>query len=766
MLAWKVAPALAAGNTVVLKPAEFTPLTALLFAEIAAGGRRCRRACSTSSPATGDTGAALVDHAGRRQDRLHRLDRGRARHPQGDRGHAASGCRSSWAASRRSSSSTTPISTAPSRAWSTRSGSTRARSAAPARGCSVQESIDRRFIEKLRARMEKLRVGDPLDKAMDIGAIVAPVQLERIRRWSQQGVSEGAEMLAAARGPARRTAASIRRRCSPNVAARRRPGAGRDLRPGARRDDVPHARRGGRAGQQHALRPGRERLDRERQPRAGHRAARSRPASSGSTATNLFDAAAASAAIARAASAARAGARGCTSTCTPHRRRARPRRDRRRLPAAGADAHATTVAPLDRPHAQALHRRQAGAARPRLQPPVLGADGAVLGEVGEGNRKDIRNAVEAAHAALPAGPGDGAQPRADPLLHRREPRGARRRVRAAHRRSMTGPATARREVEAAIERLFTYAAWADKYDGAVHQVPLRGVDAGDARADRRDRRSSAPTSSRCSASSRCVGAGDRDGQHASSPSRPSAPAVRDRLLPGAGDLRRAGRRGQHRHRRARRAGAGAGRARRRGRGLVLRLARRACRRSKLPRAGNMKRTWADRTSRATGSTRRRRGARVPARGDPGQEHLDRRTASSRSSTQGFRSGRLRDPRIGRRHLDRAAAAQRQARRQPDRRRAREPAVDRERREVRAEQRRMKAVRARRASGPRPAARRRPMRRPPARGCQPRLRRRGGTNRSRRETPAADSSRARPCRARFALPPRGSPRRSAASTRAG
>ena len=52
MLAWKIAPALAAGNTVVLKPAEFTPLTALLFAELAHEAARCRPAWSTSSPAT------------------------------------------------------------------------------------------------------------------------------------------------------------------------------------------------------------------------------------------------------------------------------------------------------------------------------------------------------------------------------------------------------------------------------------------------------------------------------------------------------------------------------------------------------------------------------------------------------------------------------------------------------------------------------------------------------------------------------------------
>jgi aldehyde dehydrogenase (NAD+) len=56
----------------------------------------------------------------------------------------------------------------------------------------VQEGIAERLLAKLRARMEKLRLGSPLDKAVDMGAIVAPVQLERIRTLVNQGVEEGA----------------------------------------------------------------------------------------------------------------------------------------------------------------------------------------------------------------------------------------------------------------------------------------------------------------------------------------------------------------------------------------------------------------------------------------------------------------------------------------------------------------------------------------------------------------------------------------------
>src|SRR4029077_9685075 len=58
----------------------------------------------------------------------------------------------------------------------------------------VQEGVADRLTQKLRARMEKLRVGSPLDKAVDMGAIVAPVQLDRIRGLVEQGVEEGAKM--------------------------------------------------------------------------------------------------------------------------------------------------------------------------------------------------------------------------------------------------------------------------------------------------------------------------------------------------------------------------------------------------------------------------------------------------------------------------------------------------------------------------------------------------------------------------------------------
>ena len=135
MLAWKIAPALAAGNTVVLKPAETTPLTRAALRRGLPAGRPARRVSSTSSPAPARPGRRLVDHPGvdklaftgsteRRQDDRP-LDR---RHPQEGHPRARRQGRQHRLRRRRRS-------TRPSRASSTASSSTRATSAAPGRGC-------------------------------------------------------------------------------------------------------------------------------------------------------------------------------------------------------------------------------------------------------------------------------------------------------------------------------------------------------------------------------------------------------------------------------------------------------------------------------------------------------------------------------------------------------------------------------------------------------------------------------------------------------
>jgi aldehyde dehydrogenase (NAD+) len=105
--------------------------------------------------------------------------------------------------------------------------------------------------------------------------------------------------------------------------------------------------------------------------------------------------------------------------------------------------------------------------------PIWSARGKLLGHIGSGNRKDIRNAVEAAQAAKGWGRTTG-HLRAQILYYIAENLSARAAEFAARITAMTGKPGAD-EVEASIARLFTYAAWADKYDGAAKSVPIRGI---------------------------------------------------------------------------------------------------------------------------------------------------------------------------------------------------------------------------------------------------------------------------------------------------
>jgi aldehyde dehydrogenase (NAD+) len=108
---------------------------------------------------------------------------------------------------------------------------------------------------------------------------------------------------------------------------------------------------------------------------------------------------------------------------------------------------------------------------------IYGPDGTLVGESPEGNRKDIRNAVEAAQSAFGSWSRSTGHNRAQILYYVAENLSARVAEFAARIDAMTGGGAKRAnaEVEASVERLFTYGAWADKYDGAVHSVPIRGV---------------------------------------------------------------------------------------------------------------------------------------------------------------------------------------------------------------------------------------------------------------------------------------------------
>src|SRR5687768_5359545 len=192
MLAWKVAPALAAGSTVVLKPAEFTPLTALLFAEIAADSGLLAGVLNILT-GDGETGKLIVEHpevdkiAFTGSTEVGRIIR-RATAGTGKKLSLELGGKSPFIVYDDADLDSV-VEGVVDAIWFNQGQVCCAGSR-----LLVQEGIAERLVAKLRARMEKLRIGKPLDKAIDMGAIVAPVQLERIRGLVQRGVEEGATM--------------------------------------------------------------------------------------------------------------------------------------------------------------------------------------------------------------------------------------------------------------------------------------------------------------------------------------------------------------------------------------------------------------------------------------------------------------------------------------------------------------------------------------------------------------------------------------------
>ena len=191
MLAWKIAPALAAGNTVVLKPAETTPLTALAFAEI------CQQADLPPGvvniiTGAGRTGQALVEHEG--VDKVAFTGStavGRAI------AKSVAGTDKKVTLELGGKAANIVFEDAP--IDQTIEGIVNGIFFNQGHVCCagsrllVQESVYDEVLARLKRRMSTLRIGDPLDKNTDIGAINSPEQLARIRELSQVGEDEGAE---------------------------------------------------------------------------------------------------------------------------------------------------------------------------------------------------------------------------------------------------------------------------------------------------------------------------------------------------------------------------------------------------------------------------------------------------------------------------------------------------------------------------------------------------------------------------------------------
>ncbi|HET8874327.1 MAG TPA: aldehyde dehydrogenase family protein [Gaiellaceae bacterium] len=192
MLAWKVAPALAAGNTVVLKPAETTPLSALLFADVL---RQAELPPGVVNIITGDgrTGAELVKHEG--VDKIAftgSTEVGKAI----QRELAGTGKKLTLELGGKAANIIFDDAALDQAVEGIVNGIYFNQGHVCCAGSRllVQESIYEPVIEKLKQRLRTLRVGDPLDKNTDVGAINSREQLDRIKELVASGEEEGAEI--------------------------------------------------------------------------------------------------------------------------------------------------------------------------------------------------------------------------------------------------------------------------------------------------------------------------------------------------------------------------------------------------------------------------------------------------------------------------------------------------------------------------------------------------------------------------------------------
>jgi aldehyde dehydrogenase (NAD+) len=191
MLAWKIAPALACGNTVVLKPAETTPLTALAFAEICQQAELPPGVVNIVTGA-GDTGRLLVEHPGVQKVAFTgstEVGRSIAR--------SVAGTRKKLTLELGGKAANIVFDDAP--IDQAVEGIVNGIFFNQGHVCCagsrllVQESVAEEVLDRLRTRMARLRLGDPLDKNTDIGAINSAAQLAKIRELSEVGAAEGAE---------------------------------------------------------------------------------------------------------------------------------------------------------------------------------------------------------------------------------------------------------------------------------------------------------------------------------------------------------------------------------------------------------------------------------------------------------------------------------------------------------------------------------------------------------------------------------------------
>lgn len=484
MLAWKVAPALAAGNTVVLKPAEFTPLTALAFAELAA---EVGLPPGVLNVVTGDgrTGAALVGHDGLDKvaftgsTEVGRIIRGAT---------AGRGVKLSLELGGKSpfivfddADLDSAVEGVVDAIWFNQGQVCCAGSR-----LLVQESVAAKVEHKLRERMETLREGPALDKGIDIGAIIAPVQLEKIERLVAQGKAEGAQCYQPSWAVPQQgwyypptlftnvsSAATIAQEeiFGPVIVSM-------TFRTPAEAVELANDSRYGLAAS----------VWTENVNLALDVAPKLKAGVVWVNCTNVFDAASGFGGYRESGFGREGGREGMYEYLKPAWEKGLPayQADELAKPL-GADALAEGVPTWEDggehasfPAIDRTPKLYVGGKQKRPDGnyvyPVLDAGGKRVGDAPLGNRKDVRDAVEAAVKGS-AWTRATAHGRAQVLYYLAENLSLRAPEFEERVRAMTGVTKrmAAREVETSVGRLFTYAAYADKFDGQVHPTPYRNV---------------------------------------------------------------------------------------------------------------------------------------------------------------------------------------------------------------------------------------------------------------------------------------------------
>ncbi len=471
MLAWKIAPALAAGNTVVLKPAEFTSLTALLFAEICARIGLPRGVVNIVT-GEGDTGAAIVNHTD--VDKIAftgSTEVGKIiRKTTAGTGKGLSlelGGKSPYIVFD-DADLDSAIEGLVDAIWFNQGQVCCAGSR-----LLVQESIEERFIERLKKRMASLRVGDPLDKAIDIGALVAPVQVQRIHDLLATGEKEGAfryepDLELPAKGCFMRPALITNVSPAHTLVTEEIFGPVLVAMSFRTHEEAVALANNTKYGLAATIWTENVNLALDIAPKI-------KAGVVWINSTNNFDASVGFGGYRESGFGREGGREGMAAYLRPAWEKAlKPARAAAAVSAkAGSEGEVAGLpGAIDQTAKMYIGGKQA---RPDsgYSRPVLGPRGAVVGEVGDGNRKDIRNAVEAARAASGWGT-TSAHARAQILYFLAENLDYRRDEFARRLAAQTGR-DGSEEVALSVERLFAFAGWADKYDGAVHNPPARMV---------------------------------------------------------------------------------------------------------------------------------------------------------------------------------------------------------------------------------------------------------------------------------------------------